>query len=49
MARRIISGTLFKESWVELDAEVRAAEDARRGVHEEGIERNVTVTEAAQG
>lgn len=27
MAKRVISGPLFKESWVELDAEVRAAED----------------------
>lgn len=37
MAKRVISGPLFKETWVELDAEVRAAEDDRRGVHEEGI------------
>eukprot|EP00752_Nemacystus_decipiens_P014373 g12785.t1 len=29
MAKRVISGPLFEESWVELDAEVRAAEDAR--------------------
>ncbi|CAN0025144.1 unnamed protein product [Ectocarpus sp. 4 AP-2014] len=29
MAKRVISGSLFEESWVELDAEVRAAEDAR--------------------
>ena len=26
MAKRIISGTLFNESWVELDAEVEAFE-----------------------
>lgn len=29
MAKRVISGPLFEESWVELDAEVRAAEDSR--------------------
>jgi len=49
MAKRVISGPLFKETWVELDAEVRAAEDARRGVHEEGMERNATVTGAMRG
>ncbi|CAM9782813.1 unnamed protein product, partial [Laminaria digitata] len=31
MAKRVISGPLFKESWVELDAEVRAVEEARLG------------------
>lgn len=30
MAKRVISGPLFEESWIELDDEVRAAE-ARRG------------------
>eukprot|EP00903_Cladosiphon_okamuranus_P019171 g17633.t1 len=29
MAKRVISGPLFEESWVELDAEVRTAEEAR--------------------
>ena len=29
MAKRVISGPLFEESWVELDAEVRASEDSR--------------------
>jgi len=29
MAKRVISGPLFEESWVELDAEVRAFEESR--------------------
>lgn len=34
MAKRVISGPLFKESWVELDNEVREVE-ARRERHQE--------------
>ncbi|CAM9342800.1 unnamed protein product [Scytosiphon promiscuus] len=29
MAKRVISGPLFEESWIELDAEVRASEEVR--------------------
>lgn len=36
MAKRVISGPLFEESWVELDGEVRAFEESRSSLEAGG-------------